>query len=141
MGSSNTYHFKIPGWFIHLIHAIAGVWLLYIGYNQLKDISIHIINYYLLILIGLLVIIYFLILLKKNWKKKWNYAFEVPNWLIHIVHIINGIVLLLVGLNKLDYIDTNVFKKIIDNDIINIYLIGGGLLAGAYHAHLSFIKH
>ncbi|MDA7663823.1 hypothetical protein N8569_00815 [bacterium] len=126
----DTYHYNIPGIVIHMIHLIFGVWLAYIGYKKITNQSISDYNYPILIGLGSLVIVYFIHLLYKNWNKKWNYAFGIPNYLIHTIHIINGILLLSVGLKILSM-----------NNLVNMYFIISGSSAALYHLHLLVFKH
>jgi len=126
----DTYHYNIPHLVIHIIHIVFGLWLAYIGYKRIIDKPIQEYNYYILIGLGSIVTLYFIHLLYKNLGKSWNYAFGLPNWLVQSIHISNGILLLLVGLK---------FLKI--NEIIALYFVVTGSLAGLYHAHLMFVKH
>ena len=126
----DTYHYNVPGIVIHMIHLIFGIWLAYIGYKKITNQSISDYNYPILIGLGSLVIVYFIHLLYKNWSKTWNYAFGIPNYLIHIIHIINGILLLSVGLKILNM-----------NDIVNMYFIISGSTAALYRLHLLVFKH
>ena len=126
----DTYHYNVPGIVIHVIHLIFGVWLAYIGYKKITNQSISDYNYPILIGLGSLVIVYFIHLLYKNWSKRWNYAFGIPNYLIHIIHIINGILLLSVGLKILSM-----------NNLVNMYFIISGSSAALYHLHLLVFKH
>ena len=126
----DTYHYNIPGIVIHTIHLIFGVWLAYIGYKKITNQSISDYNYPILIGLGSLVIVYFIHLLYKNWNKKWNYAFGIPNYVIFLTHLINSILFIGIGLKYIDI-----------GNIISLYLIISGSLAGLYHAHLMYVKH
>tara|TARA_B100000902_G_scaffold390452_1_gene439387 strand:+ start:717 stop:1097 length:381 start_codon:yes stop_codon:yes gene_type:complete len=124
----DKYRYNIPKIIIHVIHLIVGLWLAYIGYKKITNQTISDYNYPILIGLGALVIVYFIHLLYKNRSETWSYAFGVPNYLIHIVHIINGILLLLIGLKILK----------MDN-LVNMYLIIIGSSAALYHSHLALV--
>ena len=124
----DTYHYNIPHLVIHIIHIVFGLWLAYIGYKRIMKRPIKKYNYYILIGLGSIVTLYFIHLLYKNIDKSWNYAFGLPNWLVHSIHILNGLLLLLVG-----------FKIIQINEIIALYFVVTGSIAFLYHAHLMYL--
>ena len=130
------YAYDIPSVFIHLIHLIAGAWLLYIGYNRITHVSISKYHYYILILLGIVVVLNFAFLLS-NSKTSDKYEFEVPKYIVHLIHILNGIVFVLLGLSGINILHNNILK----HNFFNIYLIGGGILAAAYHSHLLLTHH
>ena len=124
----DTYHYNIPHLVIHVIHIVFGLWLAYIGYKRIMKQPIKKYNYYILIGLGSIVTLYFIHLLYKNIDKSWNYAFGLPNWLVHSIHILNGLLLLFVGL-----------KIITINEIIALYFVVTGSIAFLYHAHLMYL--
>ena len=131
-----TYAYDIPSIVIHLIHLLAGAWLLYIGYNRITNVSISKYHYYILILLGIVVVLNFSFLLSKSETSE-KYEFEVPKYLVHLTHILNGIVFLLLGLSGVNILQNDILK----HNFFNIYLIGSGILAAAYHSHLLLIHH
>ena len=126
----DTYHYNVPGIVIHVIHLIFGTWLAYIGYKKITNQSISDYNYPILIGLGSLVTFYFIHLLYKNRNKTWQYEFGIPNYIVQIVHILNGLLLLFVGLKILNM-----------NNLINLYFIITGSVAALYHLHLLYFKH
>jgi len=127
---SGTYHYNIPGLLIHIIHIILGAWLTYLGYNKITKESIHRYNYDVLLVLGIIVVLYFIHLLYEKWGEKKYYAFGVPEWLVHITHILNGLMFIMVG-----------SKVLRINELVSLYLIVSGSLAALYHIHLMFTKH
>jgi hypothetical protein len=131
-----NYAYNIPSIIIHIIHLLAGAWLLYIGYNRITNVSISKYHYYILILLGIVVVLNFSFLLSKSERDE-TYEFEVPKYLVHLTHILNGIVFVLLGLSGINILQNDILK----HNFFNIYLIGGGVLAAAYHSHLLLIHH
>jgi hypothetical protein len=131
-----TYAYDIPSIVIHLIHLIAGLWLLYIGYNRITNVSISKYHYYILILLGIVVVLNFSFLLSKSEPSE-KYEFEVPKYIVHLSHILNGIIFILLGLSSINIIHNDILK----HNLFNVYLMGGGILAAAYHVHLLLIHH
>jgi len=127
---SGTYQYGMPGLLIHIIHIVFGTWLAYLGYKKITNQSINNYNYNILLVLGIIVVLYFIHLLYKNWGETWYYAFGLPNWLVQIIHVFNGIILIFVGCKVLDI-----------NKLVSMYFIVSGSLAALYHAHLMFIKH
>ena len=127
---TNNYHYNVPGLVIHTIHLVFGTWLAYIGYKKITNQSISDYNYPILIGLGLLVTFYFVHLLYKNRNKTWQYEFDIPNYIVQIVHILNGLLLLFVGLKILNM-----------NNLVNLYFIITGSVAALYHLHLLYFKH
>jgi hypothetical protein len=127
---TNNYHYNVPGLVIHTIHLVFGTWLAYIGYKKITNQSISDYNYPILIGLGSLVTFYFVHLLYKNRNKTWQYEFGIPNYIVQIVHILNGLLLLFVGLKILNM-----------NNLINLYFIITGSVAALYHLHLLYFKH
>lgn len=134
--TEENYSYNIPSKIIHLIHLIAGVWLLYIGYQRITNMKINKYHYYILTFLGIVVIINFSFLLSQSNTDE-TYEFEVPKYIVHLSHILNGIIFALLGLNGINIIHNDIFK----HNFFNIYLIGGGILATAYHSHLLLIHH
>ena len=124
----DTYHFGMPGWIIHSIHILIGLWLVYIGYKRITNQKIKKYNYTLLTILGIVLFFYFIVISGKNIGKSWNYAFGIPNYVIFLTHLINAILFIGIGLRYIDI-----------GDIISLYLIISGSLAGLYHAHLMYI--
>jgi hypothetical protein len=122
------YYFSIPHLVVHILHLIVGAWLVYIGYKKIQKEPIHDNNYKVLTGLGIIVTLYFLLLSYINRDKKWNYNFGVPNYLVFLVHIINGVLMTLLG--------TQYLKM---NEIASLYLIISGSMASLYHAHLMYI--
>lgn len=131
-----NYSYNIPSKIIHLIHLLAGSWLLYIGYQRITTTKINKYHYYILTVLGIVVIINFSFLLSQSNTDE-TYEFEVPKYIVHLSHILNGIIFALLGLNGINIIQNDIFK----HNFFNIYLIGGGILAAAYHSHLLLIHH
>lgn len=125
---SKTYHYNIPKRVIHTIHMVISIWLVYIGYKRVKNQEVDKTNYKILLLLGQLLIIYFSILLYKNYNRRWNYALKVPNYIIHLSHIVNGILFVLLGLKKIEL-----------KDILSLYIIIYGSMGGLYHLHLMYL--
>ena len=126
----DTYHFGIKGYIIHITHILVGLWLIFIGYERIKDRQINEYNYHGLTLLGGALLVYFLIVSYKEWGNHWNYAFGVPNYVIFMTHLINAILFLGIGL-----------KYINIGEIMSMYLIISGSLASAYHGHLMIYNH
>jgi len=126
----DTYHYNIPGIIIHLSHLLVGAWLVYIGYMKITDKKLKDIHYKLLWILGIILLLYFLSITYKNLGKSWNYAFGIPNYVIFSTHLFNAILFILLGL-----------KYITISNIISLYLIVSGSLAGLYHAHLMLVQH
>ena len=134
--TEENYAYNIPSKIIHLIHLIAGAWLLYIGYQRITNMKINKYHYYILTFLGIVVIINFSFLLSQSNTDE-TYEFEVPKYIVHLSHILNGIIFALLGLGGINIIQNDIFK----HNFFNIYLIGGGILAAAYHSHLLLIHH
>ena len=151
------YHHSVPRIVVHITHVIFALWIGYIAYYRIRKETIDEKHYYMMALLGAVVTIYFIHLYIKNYGISWNYSFDVPHQLVHIIHIINGIVLLLLGLYALGFFDEDakdeshhereiypeanykdIISKLIDNDPVNIYLLVGGGAAGLYHIHLLY---
>ncbi len=151
------YHHSVPRIVVHITHVIFALWIGYIGYYRIRKETIDENHYYMMALLGAVVTIYFVHLYIKNYGISWNYSFDVPHQLVHIIHIINGIVLLLLGLYALGMFDKDakdtphhergkypednykdIISKLVDNDPVNIYLLVGGGAAGLYHIHLLY---
>ena len=151
------YHHSVPRIVVHITHVIFALWIGYIGYYRIRKETIDENHYYMMALLGAVVTIYFIHLYIKNYGISWNYSFDVPHQLVHIIHIINGIVLLLVGLYALGFFDEDakdtthqeseiypeanykdIISTLVDNDPVNIYLLVGGGAAGLYHIHLLY---
>ena len=151
------YHHSVPRIMVHITHVIFALWIGYIGYYRIRKETIGENHYYMMALLGAVVTIYFVHLYIKNYGISWNYSFDVPHQLVHIIHIINGIVLLLLGLYALGMFDKDakdtthqeseiypednykdIISTLVDNDPVNIYLLVGGGAAGLYHIHLLY---
>ena len=151
------YHHSVPRIVVHITHVIFALWIGYIGYYRIRKETIGENHYYMMALLGTVVTIYFIHLYIKNYGISWNYSFDVPHQLVHIIHIINGIVLLLLSLYALGFFDEDakdtphhereiypednykdIISKLVNNDPVNIYLLVGGGAAGLYHIHLLY---
>tara|TARA_E500000178_G_scaffold161209_1_gene160911 strand:- start:120 stop:506 length:387 start_codon:yes stop_codon:yes gene_type:complete len=126
----DTYHFGIKGYIVHITHILIGLWLIYIGYEKIKEREIYEYNYYGLTILGIILLLYFLIVSYKEWGNRWNYAFGVPNYVIFTTHLINSLLFIGIGMKYIDI-----------GEIMSMYLIVSGVLAAAYHGHLMIIKH
>jgi len=126
----DTYHYNIPGIVIHISHILVGLWLVYIGYMKITDKKLEEVHYKILLILGIVLFLYFLSITYKNLGKSWNYAFGIPNYVIFSTHLFNAILFILLGL-----------KYITISNIISLYLIVSGSLAGLYHAHLMLVQH
>lgn len=125
----DTYHFNVSKTVVHITHMLVGLWLVYLGFSKLKKQEVDEHNNIILIVLGVMLVGYFLLLLYKNYKKEWQYAFGVPNYVVHITHILNGILFLLLGTKKIDY-----------SDNLSLYLVIYGALGSLYHSHLMYLK-
>ena len=105
------YHHSVPRIVVHITHVIFALWIGYIGYYRIRKETIDENHYYMMALLGAVVTIYFIHLYIKNYGISWNYSFDVPHEVVHIIHIINGIVLLLVGLYALGFFDEDAKDK------------------------------
>jgi len=111
---------------IHTLHLLVGLWFIYIGFNRITDKTINNVHYIILLIVGIILVIYQSYLWYLYPDKK--YQFNVPGFLIHLSHIINGIILILIG------------SKIIDiNKAASLYFIIAGSMAGLYHLHLMLL--
>ena len=99
------YHHSVPRIVVHITHVIFALWIGYIGYYRIRKETIDENHYYMMALLGAVVTIYFIHLYIKNYGISWNYSFDVPHEVVHIIHIINGIVLLFLGLYVLGFFD------------------------------------
>ena len=112
---------------VHSIHMIVGIYFIYLGYLLVNKRNLSY-NKTILIVLGLVSGLYQLYLWFKYPNK--NYSFQLPGWLVHLSHVLNGIIYILIALDLF-------FSK----SISGIYLIIIGSLAFAYHAHLWYLKH
>ena len=126
---ANTYHFGIAKIIVHISHIIIGLWLVYLGYKKITNQRLDNIHYNVLAVLGAVLFIYFLIVSYKEFGKKWNYAFGVPNYLIFATHLFNAVLFFLIGIKYLNI-----------NKLISLYLIIAGALGGMYHAHLMLFN-
>jgi hypothetical protein len=121
----SRYHtHSIPAYLIHTSHILSGAWLSYIGYRRLKNKNIEEYQYSLLNFVGIILTIYFIYLTIKHWSNSFKYSLGIHRYIIFSIHILHGILFLLVGL------------RVIDNDIISLYLTIIGSASALYHAHL-----
>ena len=107
--TEENYSYNIPSKIIHLIHLLAGAWLLYLGYQRITNMKINKYHYYILTFLGIVVIINFSFLLSKSNPDE-TYEFEVPKYIVHLSHILNGIIFALLGLNGINIIQNDIFK-------------------------------
>lgn len=126
---NQTYNFNVSKNVVHIIHAITALWLVYIGYMTIKNKDINKISFRILLILGIILVIYFSMIIYKNYKKELQYAFGVHKNIIHLSHILNGILFILLGLNKIEI-----------KDLISLYIMIYGALGGAYHLHLMYLR-
>ena len=112
---------------VHGIHMLVGVYFIYLGYLLVNKKNLSY-NNTILIVLGVVSALYQLYLWYKFPHK--NYSFQLPGWLVHLSHIINGIIYILIAMNMF-------FGK----SISGIYLIIIGSLAFSYHTHLWYLKY
>lgn len=120
------YAYGTPGWLIHLIHILVGIWLVYVGYMILTSKKINKVNIGILLILGIVMVAYQGWLWYKFPKK--NYSLGLPGWVVHLTHIINGILFILIS------------KDYFNKNFSGLYLIIMGSLAAAYHLHLWYMR-
>ena len=91
----STFHYGIPRQLVYSLHIIAGSWLALVGYNLTQGVKLEDYDKKVLLFAGCIAIAY------QSWL--WyafpndNYAYNVPAWLLHLAHILVGIMFVYVS--------------------------------------------
>ncbi len=119
-----TYAFGIPKWIIHGIHLLVGLFLVSTGNDIRMSRPMATGSKNILAGLGLISALYQAFLWIRGGRD--FYSYNLPAWVVHTIHILNGLILLSLG--------SNLFPLSTEN--AGLYLIIVGALAAFYHLHL-----
>lgn len=124
-----VYAFGVPNWLVHSIHLLAGMFLLGTGNNLRMNRGIPALSKQILVGLGAVSALYQAYLWYLGGRQ--TYSYNLPAWVVRTVHILNGLLLVSLGLDGVLPAQLR-----LSGNNAGLYLIVVGALAAAYHLHL-----